>query len=297
MALIKCPECGEQVSSNTNQCVHCGCRYSLCPECGGVFVGDVDRCPTCGYQISTKKSFAKPNTKNGNGNSSFGTDVVAAWESRSGTDKVVVKAIKWANIVLSVLVLAFAIIAYLIIEFWDTKTLDGILSGKEIYGQAHGLINATCVVFALAFIVGYFGEMYLQVFCGMWLRKKEIDISSYVKKASGQVEMSELPQDWDFGNLSSAAYLAAVPNDKNIKIVKCILCCLVSIVAAVCCGTFLTQNADELLRTKIYGGDFNFKFVALIPTAIFIGLNYLISFICNGIFEKRKAVWIENIGL
>ena len=34
MALIKCPECGAQISDAAKQCVHCGCIFKVCPECG-----------------------------------------------------------------------------------------------------------------------------------------------------------------------------------------------------------------------------------------------------------------------
>ena len=36
MALIKCEECGESISSSAKVCPHCGVKINLqtCPECG-----------------------------------------------------------------------------------------------------------------------------------------------------------------------------------------------------------------------------------------------------------------------
>ncbi len=75
MALIKCPECGKEVSDQAQQCIHCG--YPLnpptpdnqvkCPKCGSTTVSTnlrgwtvksgllgsaqpINRCGNCGYQ-------------------------------------------------------------------------------------------------------------------------------------------------------------------------------------------------------------------------------------------------------
>ena len=42
MALIKCEECGESISSSAKVCPHCGIKINLqtCPECGAKLNGD-----------------------------------------------------------------------------------------------------------------------------------------------------------------------------------------------------------------------------------------------------------------
>ena len=56
MALIKCNECGNSISSSAKTCPHCGIKISLqtCPECGKSLNGDEINCPDCGYPISKK---------------------------------------------------------------------------------------------------------------------------------------------------------------------------------------------------------------------------------------------------
>lgn len=70
-----------------------------------------------------------------------------------------------------------------------------------------------------------------------------------------------------------------------------------SVIAAVCCGIFLTQNADMWLRIKLTGEEFVFQYAALIPAVIFIGLYYVAAFVGTKIFNKRKTAWLESIGL
>lgn len=64
MALIKCPECGREISDKSKICIHCG--YPLenekdkkelcvkCPECENEIENKVKKCPYCGYPIGKK---------------------------------------------------------------------------------------------------------------------------------------------------------------------------------------------------------------------------------------------------
>lgn len=56
MALIKCEECGKNISSSAKTCPHCGVKTNLetCPEFGRKLKGDEINCPDCGYPINKK---------------------------------------------------------------------------------------------------------------------------------------------------------------------------------------------------------------------------------------------------
>ena len=58
MALIKCDECGKEISSSAKVCPHCGIKIKLqtCPECGKKLKGDETNCPDCGYPINKKNA-------------------------------------------------------------------------------------------------------------------------------------------------------------------------------------------------------------------------------------------------
>ncbi len=58
MALIKCSECGGDISSSAKTCPHCGIKISLskCPECGRKLKGDESNCPDCGYPVGKKNA-------------------------------------------------------------------------------------------------------------------------------------------------------------------------------------------------------------------------------------------------
>lgn len=62
MALIKCSECGKEISDKAKQCIHCGCPIEnelICVECGKKVTKDDDVCKNCGCPIEKKKKVKK----------------------------------------------------------------------------------------------------------------------------------------------------------------------------------------------------------------------------------------------
>ena len=58
MALIKCSECGREISDTANECIHCGCpivKKQTCSECGQECEITQEVCSNCGNKLSSKK--------------------------------------------------------------------------------------------------------------------------------------------------------------------------------------------------------------------------------------------------
>ena len=56
MAMITCPNCGEQVSDKAKKCVHCGTvliqeEKKRCAECGAELEKEATECPNCGCPV------------------------------------------------------------------------------------------------------------------------------------------------------------------------------------------------------------------------------------------------------
>ena len=51
MAIIKCPECGHQISDKAPTCPHCGVEIAgkiiKCPNCGQTYFNEETTCPFC----------------------------------------------------------------------------------------------------------------------------------------------------------------------------------------------------------------------------------------------------------
>ena len=60
MALIKCSECGHEVSDKASACPNCGCPIEkglVCDECGNSVSPSDKSCPKCGNPIKSKNGF------------------------------------------------------------------------------------------------------------------------------------------------------------------------------------------------------------------------------------------------
>lgn len=60
MALITCPNCGEQISDKSKKCIHCGANlipeeFQICEECGSEIEPGTNVCPKCGCPVKSKK--------------------------------------------------------------------------------------------------------------------------------------------------------------------------------------------------------------------------------------------------
>ncbi len=61
MAMIKCPECGQEISDKAKKCIHCGkvlieensIKQKICKECGKVISEEDTVCPNCGCPVES----------------------------------------------------------------------------------------------------------------------------------------------------------------------------------------------------------------------------------------------------
>lgn len=59
MALIKCSECGKEMSDKAKICPHCGFEKKECPECGKEVKSKNNVCENCGFILKNDKKNIK----------------------------------------------------------------------------------------------------------------------------------------------------------------------------------------------------------------------------------------------
>jgi len=65
MSLIKCKDCGKEISDTSKNCIHCGCpveKMITCEECGKETVDTNKVCPNCGKSFDSGISIALKKT-------------------------------------------------------------------------------------------------------------------------------------------------------------------------------------------------------------------------------------------
>lgn len=61
MEMIKCKECGHQMSKKAKICPNCGVENDIifCPECNKELSSKATMCPSCGYELKGSKNIQK----------------------------------------------------------------------------------------------------------------------------------------------------------------------------------------------------------------------------------------------
>lgn len=72
MAMIQCPECGQEISDKAKKCIHCGkvlieevLPKKYCSECGKEVSLEAVECPYCGCPLEDDEKEIKKNVKKG----------------------------------------------------------------------------------------------------------------------------------------------------------------------------------------------------------------------------------------
>lgn len=66
MAIIKCPECGRQISDKAPTCPNCGVEIAgkviKCAQCGEVYFNNQESCPNCHHHTPLSFQISNDNT-------------------------------------------------------------------------------------------------------------------------------------------------------------------------------------------------------------------------------------------
>lgn len=295
MALIKCPECGAQISDAAKQCVHCGCIFKVCPECGKVHKGEPAVCDNCGYAFQEKPKQETPVQATPVVNSVLSKDnYIALWESESSLRKK-------RNTIYSVLSIAFGIliVVWIALAYWKLSSwmngdpLEGLVNAKETLSSIQVFVVLTCVCIFYTIIDGTLWSTYGEISLGNWLYKHHIDAAAGIKK---YYEIATDEETLNGNLLTKAAYLSAVPsaNSREYIMLGLLGACAAGFVISL--GVCAVQNLEFFMtQTVILSEAFQFQYTALIPAVIFIVAYAIIYFAGYRAIEKQKDKWLEVI--
>jgi len=117
MAIVKCPECGHEVSDAADRCPNCGVAIAgnikKCPDCGRVVLKNTEKCPSCGAEFESIADEDAARKKNGRVQDAYkNIDPYAPSKTRKkkSNNGVVV------GVVVSIVVVALGALAYFLID-------------------------------------------------------------------------------------------------------------------------------------------------------------------------------------
>lgn len=291
MALIKCPECGKEISTNANACPHCGTAIRICPECGAVYTNTQPTCTNCGYVFD--KTSAPPM----DAEKATGGAIQNQWLARASADKKIAMTLKYAGKALDVLDIVIYLIGVLLFILWSKKDpvervfeVDSTLSNIKI------CIAFGCIVYIISAVRDYASERIMQIRFSNWLTVSNIDAKEYLKMHCNDLG-GEKEQE-AFTLVAYGEYLKGNQTEKNYFFKTLIIKIIIAVTAAVLAGVSITENIKIAM-----------EFVCLDQSVDYSKLNYVLiafavvtllaSFIAGcfmtSVQDKRMNKWVEGL--
>lgn len=316
MAIIQCPECGQDVSDKAKQCVHCGCKFTVCKECGNVVVGEAQTCSACGYlpEVADVKEPEKTKEVSTTTQDIY-KDPSGPFKSFSMKRKQVVRApfgpfvsFPCNNRFLRLLFVVCWLAAVMIFSIWFSgQDNEKIVFGyKRMLRSVRAFLIICGILNLLMCVVPIFLEKKHLNAISVWLNAKKIDSVTLVREVlSDNISASNPMNQMDFYYCLHYIVLNADIN-KNYKRNKANT--LRYLISFFC--TFLTlffllfcalRNLEAVSGRKFwYGTDYEFEFSHLVDLwALAVAGGIVIVWSIMGetqprIFLQKNEVWIKT---
>ena len=268
MAIIKCPECEEKVSTEAKKCIHCGCEFTVCRECGTAFVGKPTVCSECGYTFTKKENSSNENiskkseTGKNEGKASKGlitlTNVQRQWKNECG--KNILKLLKYFVMAISVICLGFVAFQFITVNKWELFQYDDKMTLITV------LIGIMCIMDICKYMIMRVGDFYFTLKMPTWLESKKIDLNTptiqylqNLKKQSNDFNIIEqIHIEDDLHNVYKSLALKDDYNVKNQFIIFKIIEIILKAISSGFIWSFIILNVRNITGMCVLMGIKNF---------------------------------------
>ncbi len=307
MAIFKCPECGNNVSTSAECCPHCGMKFTVCPECGKIYKGQPTVCPNCGASLNCQSVTAPtpaPSPAEDGVYSDSNVTMFKIW-GKAGTKNLILNFISDRKaIILYGILIFFACIGAIIYFVWNG--IGDIFEKYEAFAQTFDSIGA--IIWVAAVVAIAFAAIILCVriyrdkaFVG-WLTTEKYD---YVRYLSKFMEVGKkTPHEYAIAAHLDEVYcfyLTHNPTANKTRAVAYIfgfLSFVTLIIGYMIVGMpYLEQFEEATLRQLLVGEDIDMHY-EIVPIIIPVIVSIVLGFVEMGIgesFTTKKAVqWMKE---
>lgn len=288
MALIRCPECGGEVSSNAGTCIHCGYRFIVCPECGEILSPDAQACGKCGYPL-----VAKPAAEQAPVPKISDFDKITGRVNKDESLKRKLSVARWIMLALNFVLLAIAI--WKLISWGRSDVLEIAMNEQSVRDLCIAMIAISVVLTAIEIMKDLFEETIFALRSANWVEQNKIDCTEYLRSFVGSV--SDARTALVYARITDSAILSENPKSKSRFVgglVAALICCLI---ATIFYGVLLGKALDAYMFSRLMETKFDFNCLLwLIPVAVFGFLSIVVA-AATCVNEKTEKQWRQTHGL
>lgn len=287
MAIIKCPECGGQISSTVKNCVHCGCKITVCPDCGRVYNGEINSCIACGASLNGEDAAQKNIFKDDN------NKIEEKFNKDAKTKKTVTKICKTVNAIGFLFCIAVSVYGYL---KYEDLIAAYFLGENWNYSTWKSVFIFSVVLFVLAGVVPELGEDILTVYIrkseAVWLKEEKIDYEWYIRNERNMYGSgSEIVLYFD--DLRDAAFLLENEKEYKYDILRTVFKSSFILACAISAAVWIVDNFNSMFAASMLGVhyDFDFNLPSFYSAIVFLCLIFVVIFLFWLTRSKRKKSW------
>lgn len=285
MAIIKCPECGKEVSSNSNQCIHCGCKFTVCPECGHAEIGETSVCPQCGFSFKKNETAVAEQQ-----DSKLDGDVFKQWQQASSSDKLMMTVLKIVKYAAYILPAVFIVVFYVVFTQWQkTDVLEKAVTFDKTRDTLLAMTILSCIFGIIDFESDTAIKFFVKLRCSSWIRQSKIDGITYLK-----IHRNDKNDD-NYQLFAESVYYADNPQRKNIVYVRLIVYLLCAVAVCACIGVCGVIFVDGAMNAAIAGENYSFQYITLIPLGIALAISIVLVIVLETIGGKQYKAWFTKI--
>lgn len=318
MAIIHCPECGEEVSNQATTCPHCGVKIFVCPECGHVSVNG-GKCPNCGYSAGSEVS-ENDTAENFKGAS---VTIYERWLENDLQAKKREKTISSINYGLHILDIVLMAVCFFQVFFQYLQIDQGKFLSLTLNHQANlqkiSIYYTVVLIFPIVqAVVGSFKDVINYYSCAKWIRRRNVpignDIAMLLEKEKSKNKKEE---DDDAGvvetmqkeareaeqeeSLKTTLFLAVDPNQITFftitTVIPHIFICILSIFILVWSKNTAVSYMDSVIQgvfevnesgAIVFQMDFSLDWQTLLVGVVITMALVIGSAIICDFLQKRK---------
>lgn len=301
MALIKCPECGGEVSSSAKQCIHCGFSFKICPDCNAVVECNTEVCPECGCVLKScaPQPEIKKQAEKAKDGSAVETSVI--WDKRFAETKQKAKTVNWTKRILDVIsAVLFAIAMIMTFKFSEKSTSEMINKFDDFYKGLKSIWVIDLILTIASIILECYDEAILNLVCRNTMIRGKWDLREYMSEHNDE-EHYDANFDGAFDRSMkvcfAAQYWKEQPKAVVYEFAKSTLIAVLLIIAAACGGAWLLDFFDKSFAAAFVGVKFEFKDAdhgLLIAAGVFVGIAFVLGLIYEFTIGNKFDKWKEE---
>lgn len=301
--MIKCPECGGEISDKADRCVHCGCNIVVCPECGQA-VANSEFCPNCGMKLAPAPRTNEQEQLQTENAFQTADNVQKLWESENSAGKIVAKVLKYGGLVfhiISVIVLVFGAIS---LSEWvaGAKSPDGatgaIFGVGDLRDKLHTMIVCLAVLETLSHLSGIVEKCFLPYQYSLWFTRRHIAAKDLLKgrdELDANVMTNKDAKSFTGQEtMKKGLFWAENSREKTKELVFRAIIALLAVLGEIFVAIVLQENLDAYLSSVLISGKFEFQYINLI-VAVVIGIAAgVIELVVDSATDKKIKKWSES---